>query len=212
MKLSAVSNLLVSLAASLRELGCHERAQHLSVMAREMLQLGSHDLAELEGLRLQHDAAGAQSGELGALGETLDALDGFLSLLAKPKALTAVRVLGRIANENKGMTIRDYSDSVDLALNPERVRVPDGGSLVDVYVDALNEAKHDPSRFPKVFESLSTDPRLNKDDIVSIASGFAFKLARSTSKVAALEKIWKMHNASETFAAKSRAMKGKSAA
>jgi hypothetical protein len=59
---------------------------------------------------------------------------------------------------------------------------------------------------------MSKDSRVGKTEIVAIASAFAFPMAKSTSRKLALERIWSLHHASSSMDAKSRAMKGKSAA
>lgn len=83
---------------------------------------------------------------------------------------------------------------------------------VDGYVSKLNASVHDGAQFADVFNSLKSDKKLLRDDVVCIASRFAFPMAKSTSRKVALERIWRQHMASETAGAKTRSMHGRSAA
>lgn len=83
---------------------------------------------------------------------------------------------------------------------------------VDQYVAALDRALHDPVLFPVVYEGLKTDRAMKKDDVVDIASSFAFPISKSTTKKKALQHIWQQFETSQMMAAKVRAQAGKSAA
>lgn len=211
MKVSELRRAFASLASGLSEVGARAYAASLNEFAAELAPFNKRDVSEL----LSAQAPRANTGPGTTLGElliSLEAFSSFVELTAKPSVRAAINHLSIFLNDRREMTIRSYVDALHAAFCPDRPVPANDVSLIDAYVSALREAKHDDKRFPRLFEALSVDERLSKDDVVAIANGFAFKMAKSTSKKLALERIWKMHNASEAFAAKSRASKGKSAA
>lgn len=86
-----------------------------------------------------------------------------------------------------------------------------GQSLSDAYLDQI-AAQIDSSTFPQLLDTIAADKRLKREDIVAIASKVAYPMAKGTSKVAAIKALAKLHAASEAFASKSLANRGKSAA
>lgn len=212
MKFSELRKHLNSLSSALDALGAKESAAAVRLVSDGFAPFNKRDVSELESLEFIDPD---NSGELPQLREftfVLLSLDGFASQTMKPRVREAFNRLRIFVNDRQEMTIRSFLGALHDAFSPDRPKPRGDETLADVYVSALTEVKHDDERFPKLFGQLSHDERLSKDDVVEIASRFAFKMAKSTSKKTALEKIWKIHNASETFAAKSRAMKGKSAA
>lgn len=109
------------------------------------------------------------------------------------------------------MTIDEIGAEWTSEILPGAPLVSDG-TFVDHYVKLLNAHMHDEAAFSQTFHAVSNDPRLSKDVVVQIACAFAYKMPKSTSKKDALDRIWRIHNASETFAAKAASRGGKSAA
>lgn len=211
MRISEFRRVLIELANALETIGAGSRSAALLELAEGLAPFGRRDVSEMECASTQPKIE-AEGLTVGDAFNTIRAFQGFVTRIAKPSVQTALNLAGTIVNDRQEMTIRSFIDSLHAAFSPDRPHAANDASLCDAYVDALTEAKHDDKKFPRLFEALSSDERLSKDDVVEIASKFAFKMAKSTSKKIALERIWKMHNASETFAAKSRATKGKSAA
>ncbi len=108
--------------------------------------------------------------------------------------------------------IRDYIAALESAFGLGAPAPELGEDVVDMYVRLLKGATHDAEEFPRLFGHLEKDSRLARPEIVAVASAFAFRMAKSTTRKEALERIWSIHQASATMDSKSRAMKGKSAA
>jgi hypothetical protein len=83
---------------------------------------------------------------------------------------------------------------------------------VDGHLEALKAAVDDAAAFPRAFENLKADKAMKREDVVAIASRFAYPMAASTTRKLALERIWRQHEASETTGAKILAVGGRSAA
>lgn len=212
MKFSEFRKHLNSLSSALDAVGAKDSAAAVQLISDGLSPFNKRDVSELESLEFVDPSNSGERPQIREFIYVLNSFDDFISRTTKPSARAAFNALRIFVNDRHEMTIRSFLGALHDAFSPDRPRAGEGESLVAAYVDALTDAKHDEARFPKLFGQLSNDERLSKDDIVEIASRFAFKMAKSTSKKTALEKIWKIHNASETFAAKSRAMKGKSAA
>lgn len=214
MKVSALRRQLNELASAIRIYHADAEANALSELADLLTPFGRRNVAELKLPKSFVSSSSANSGgaNLSTLVKTLRTFDGFISRAASASTRGGFYHLQTLMNDRQDMTIRSFIDALHSAFSPERPNPANDTSLVDAYVDALRAAKHDDKKFPALFETLSSDERLTKDDVVEVASKFAFKMAKSTTKKAALAGIWKMHSASETFAAKSKASKGKSAA
>lgn len=212
MKFAELCRNLKELARALEAVGATKDATALSNLAAALQPFGKRDVAALKSL-LPEGESGADGQTLRAPLQALNAFSAFIERAARPSLRTAFNDLKMVMNDRQDMTIRSFVDALHSAFTPDRpLPANDEQSVVDAYVDALGRAKHDDKKFPLLFEALSADERIGKDELVAIASRFAFRMAKSTSRKVALERIWKMHNASETFAAKSRATKGKSAA
>lgn len=212
MKVAALRRVLADLSSGLSQVGAPALASALSELADSLSPFDAREVSDLKFAAPLPDRSGIGDRMLSEPLEALSAFDAFIARTAKPTVRGALNDLRIFLNDRQHMTIRSFIDALHAAFSPERPQPANDASLVQTYVDALKDAKHDDERFPKLYKALSTDERLNKDDVVQIASKFAFKMAKSTSKKVALERIWKMHNASEAFAAKSRSTKGKSAA
>ncbi len=83
---------------------------------------------------------------------------------------------------------------------------------VEDYVGKLRAAIGDDTSFKPLFAKLSADATMTRERVVEIASAVAFKLAKSTSRKAALARILEQHEVSEATGAKIRANDGRSAA
>lgn len=211
MRISELRRHLDKLAAALESVRADVSAVPVRMVSDGLRPFGRRDVAELESLHVE-SAPGGTGPQVREFQVVLSAFDGFIAQTAKPSVRDAFNRLRIFVNDRQGMAIRSFIDALHHAFSPDRPRPGLGETIVDTYVAALQDSKHDDERFPRLFGALSDDERLNKDDVVEIASRFAFRMAKSTSKKTALERIWKMHSASETFAAKSRTMRGKSAA
>ncbi len=212
MKFSELRKQLNSLSSALEALDANESAAAVRLVSDGLAPFNKRDVSELESLEVRDPENTGERPQLREFTYVLISFDDFISRTMKPATRAAFNSLRIFVNDRQEMTIRSFLGALHDAFSPDRPKPRGDETLVDAYVSALTDAKHDDEGFPKLFGQLSNDERLNKDDVVEIASRFAFKMAKSTSKKTALEKIWKIHNASETFAAKSRAMKGKSAA
>jgi hypothetical protein len=114
---------------------------------------------------------------------------------------TLERLHSSLAGELCRMSIRDFVEALK-----ERVDIPrvlQGEALSDAYIRELTEQLHNAERFRPLFEHLTNDNRLKASDVAAVASGVAYAMPKSTPRKLALERIWKMHDASESFAAKS---------
>ena len=80
------------------------------------------------------------------------------------------------------------------------------------YVLALEEAMHDELKFPVVFSKLENDRAMKRNDVVEIASRFAFRMAKSTPKKVALQRIWDQFETSSLMGSKIESQDGRSAA
>jgi len=212
MKISDLRKHLNSLAAALNAVGAKESADALKAMSDGFAPFNTRDVTELELLGLQSSSEVGDRPQVREVHFVLLSFEEFITRAAKPPARAAFNSLRIFLNDRQDMAIRAFFGALHEAFSPDRPKPVGDQTVVDAYVGALRDAKHDDEKFPRLFSQLSSDERVTKDDVVEIANQFAFKMARSTSKKTALDRIWKMHNASETFAAKSRAMKGKSAA
>lgn len=212
MKFSELRKHLDSLSSALNAVDAEDSATAVRLISDGFMPFNKRDVSELESLEFRNPENSGERPQLREFTYVLISFDEFISRTMKPATRAAFNTLRIFMNDRQEMTIRSFFDALHDAFSPDRPKARDGQTLVEVYVSALTEAKHDDEQFPRLFGQLSNDERLSKDEVVEIASRFAFKMAKSTSKKSALEKIWKIHNASETFAAKSRAMKGKSAA
>jgi hypothetical protein len=171
-----------------------------------------HDLGDAFKVSLAADTEPLDEPSLFHISRGLAPYDNFVSEIAAPGAKKAFKTFLAIVNQHSHMSIRSYLDAIHQAFLPGAPGANDDAPLREKYVKALREAQHDSARFPEVYGALIADPRVSKDDVVEIASTFAFKMSRSTSKKVALERIWKMHDASQAYVAKAKATKGKSAA
>jgi len=110
------------------------------------------------------------------------------------------------------MSLSDFIKDLRESLATDGGQTEDGQQpkSVEEFVSALRAAKHDPATFPQVFEHLKRT--LNKEETVEVASQFAFKMAKSTTKTKALSRIWDIHAASRSMGMKIEAQDGKSAA
>lgn len=212
MKLSELAKHLSTLANALTTIGVNAPASALIELSEGLAPFKSHIVANLEKVDFTPSRDFDAGTKVGDAARVISAFDAFLKFSAKPATLNAINLLVSILGQRPNMSVQSFIDSVYDAFEPDLVRSRAGESIHDAYVAALEDAKHDADRFPALFSKLAGDKRLNKDDIVEIASRFAFPMSKSTTKQLALERINKLHSASESFAAKSRAMKGKSAA
>lgn len=212
MKLSELAKQLSALANALTAIGDGTSAGALLAISEGLAPFKAQTVVHLAELKFTPSPALEVGAKVVDAARVIAAFEAFLQLSAKPATLGAINQLVRILRQRPDMSVQVFIDSVYEAFEPYLVRPKVGESLLDAYVDALEDSKHDADRFPELFSKLSSDKRLSKDDIVAIASRFAFTMSKSTTKQLALERINKMHCASESFAAKSRAMKGKSAA
>lgn len=149
---------------------------------------------------------------LSLIAEKLSPFSRFISDIAAPMPKRAFSRFLIIVNQHSDMSIRSYLNAAEAAFVPGAPPIEDGLSVVESYVEALRKAQHDSESFPALYGALIADPRLNKDHIIEIASRFAFQMSKSTPKKTALERIWKMHDASQAYVDKAKSMKGKSAA
>jgi hypothetical protein len=212
MKFSELRKHIDALAAAVDGIGEKDLALAVRAMSDGFKPFNKRDVAELESISFQAPANTGERPQLREVIFVLAAFDEFVRKSTKPAVREGFNLLRIFVNDRGEMAIRSFFGALHDAFSPDRPK-PDGDrTLVQSYVDALRDVKHDDEKFPRLFGQLSNDERLTKEEIVEIANDFAFKMAKSTSRKTALERIWKMHNASETFAAKSRAMKGKSAA
>ncbi len=213
MKFLELRKHMSALAVALRDVSAGDAAQYVLLLVDGLAPFNKRTVAELKSISLPRQSSDSpQEPRVADVVAVLEAFEDFIRGLAKPLAREALGIWKDFLADRQEMTIRSFLDALHDAFAPDRPKPADGQSIVDAYVDALRTAKHDDEKFPRLFAELTSDERLSKDDVVEVASRFAFKMGKSTSKKVALERIWKMHNASETFAAKSRAMKGKSAA
>ncbi len=212
MKFTELRRHLDALASAIAEVGASDSADALREMSEALKPFNKRTVSELQSLELEPSFEVGERPQVREVHFVLIVFEDFLERAAKPPVRDAFNILKTILNDRQDMAIRSFIETLHKAFSPHRPTPLPGENIVDAYVNALTRAKHDDEKFPSLFGELSVDDRLSKDDIVAIANRFAFKMAKSTSKRTALERIWKMHNASETFAAKSRAMKGKSAA
>ena len=212
MKFSELRKHLEALAEALDGVGAQDSSRAVRTMSDGLKPFNKRDVADLELVTLAPSFDVGSRPQVREFQYVLLTFEGFFARAAKAPVKAAFNTLKTIVNDRQDMAIRSFIEALHQAFSPDRPVPSADETVVDAYVASLRAAKHDDQRFPQLYHQLSTDDRLSKDDIVEIASKFAFKMAKSTSKKTALERIWKMHNASETFAAKSRAMKGKSAA
>lgn len=212
MKLGELRLTLLSLSDALTQLGKGKEAAVVRFFVDGIRPYEDIDVSRLKGI--PSVVGSSADGSPGWL-EFIEAVRPFASILDRVGKAGVRRdfyTLLRFGSDPTHMTIRSFLDSIHQAFSPDRPRARDGETLVDAYVRALQSAKHDEKRFPMIFAELINDKQIGKDDLVDIASKFAFKMSKSTTRKAALERIWKIHNASEGFAVKSRAIAGKSAA
>lgn len=116
----------------------------------------------------------------------------------------------------KSMSLRDFLDQLKGKLE-KTAPVPSAIDLDDLcsaddFVEALELTVHDLEMFPKVFDRLKQNRAMRRPEVVRIANQFAFPMAKTTTKRAALERIWDQHEAVRIARAKSCAQEGKSAA
>lgn len=145
--------------------------------------------------------------------EDILAFEPLFGVMLRPAAAREISKVLTGSSKLGDMTIRDLIAAMKLANGAgAEPFLRTGETLVDAFVRRLGETVDDREKFRVVFDALKADDRLNKAALVEIASAFAYPMAKSTSGKLALERIWKQHAASETAAAKSRAMRGRSAA
>lgn len=85
-------------------------------------------------------------------------------------------------------------------------------SGVDFYAALLQSNWGNKEEFGKSFKRLESDPEMKQPEVVQLANMIAFKMAKGTPKKVALQRIWELHEVSESAGAKVRSSDGRSAA
>ena len=80
------------------------------------------------------------------------------------------------------------------------------------YAQRLKKSHKDPDQFVSVYEELLADRRLRLAELARIATLLAYKTAPTTKKSEVLRRIWLIHEAYASSAAKSKFSRGRSAA
>lgn len=212
MKLAKLCDLLSVIADVVRPQSA-AASDDLVRIARALRPFGKRDVAELWALSGDVEPAESTDGS-GAMSAALEGLafvEPLMERVAAPQPKQVFRLLKALLTKHSQMSVNVFVRSISETLAPNAPIPNDDQSLESAYVAALHQAQHDVEEFPLVYGALIADPRLSKDDIVEIASRFAYQMAKSTSKKTALERIWKVHDASQAYADKAMAMKGRSA-
>lgn len=116
-----------------------------------------------------------------------------------------------------GMEPNMFLEKLRLAFASRRDATDDGSAddtelSVQDYISKLNAAIGSEDSFVALYRRLEADRTMSREDVVQIASSVAFKMAKSTTRKAALARIWEQHEVSESTGAKIRSNDGRSAA
>jgi hypothetical protein len=200
MRIKKAISELSRLEAAFETVGAHPLAEGARAARNALRLYGDHHKIDL---------AAVTSAVL--LPPEVDSALAVLSSHVAPRSRPLVYFVASIAGRHAdAVTIREILDRLLADGAPVAARQPSPG--VDGYVEALKNALHNSEKFPEIVARLREDPSISRADMVEIASQVVFRLAKSTSKKEALARIERLHDASESYAAKAKAMKGKSAA
>ncbi|MBI1186395.1 MAG: hypothetical protein GC206_03560 [Alphaproteobacteria bacterium] len=213
MRTDAIARVLVLYGDVLAAARAADHATAVYTFAQGLNRLGAASIETLsKASALMSDTAESRADgpSISTFLDALQLIKPFMSVAAKPSMNAAIKNLERILTQRPTMSIRSYMEALSAAVLGDEQPAPE--TTVSAYVKSLTDALHDGDEFQKVFRALQRDKSLAREHIVEIASRFAFKMAKGTSKRAALDRIWKMHDASQAFSEKARSMGGKSAA
>lgn len=173
----------------------------------------NESVADIVALAQEFEPQSGIGATLGELASDLNAYNEFFERACKPSFRDDAKALVRVWRHLGPMSIREFIATLQDAFKPAGgPYAKPGESLVEAYVRRLNETKHDPTHFPAVVAALENTKDLKKADVVEIASRFAFRMAKSTSRADALARIKRQHESSELAGAKDKATRGTSAA
>lgn len=212
MKIAKLCDLL-SVIADVVRIRSVTSADSLDSIVEALKPFAKRYVADLQALRMEERLADETAGVelIASVVNEIDLLAPLMKQVAAPQPKRAFTLFQLLLTQHSQMSVNAFIRSVSDTLVPHAPQPKSDQSLASAYIAALHDAQHDDEHFPLLYGALIADPRLSKDAIVDIASGFAYQMAKSTSKKIALERIWKVHDASQAYADKAKAMKGRSA-
>jgi hypothetical protein len=187
------------------------------VEACEAHHVTSLKIVEKLSSRWALDLSNAGRTDLSRTVEIAESTIRMLTNVAKPAATNAVHTFFSIIRDCSSMEPLAFLEKLRLSLSTRTGSVGptpanDDNLSVDGYIAKLRETITNADAFAAVFTKLEKDRAMTQPRVVEIASAFAFKLAKSTTRKDALRRIKSQHETSAITGAKIRANDGRSAA
>lgn len=220
MKPKQLAVCLDAYAAAFGAVGANASEKRLKEFAKGIRALKIDSVEALSGKIASRDSAKRKSsvGQVGLLRQDVAAVALAADKTSTKSTRLAINALERLLIDHADMGIESFFGLVKSSLSGNAgtagfEALPEAGeTLVDAYARELDDAVHDPVKFPIVFAAFKTDARMKKAEVLAVANRIVFKLPAKTTRDEALGHILKRHQVSEGAANKVRSLGGKSAA
>lgn len=220
MKPKQMAALLEAFAIAFGAVGAAASEKRLKELAKGIKTLKVDTLESLATFVPPRDALGKKAplGQIGAARNDVAAMALAADKTSSKTVRQAINSLERLLFDHADMGIESFFGLLKSSLAGQvgaaafEALPSDGETLVDAYARELDDSVHDPEKFPVVFSTFKSDPRIKKADVIEVANRIVYKMPSKTTRDEALTHILKRHKVSEGAANKVRSLGGKSAA
>lgn len=210
MKSSAFDRLLGAFEDALSENGAGDLAAQVQVLRPLFAASSLSVAARLEAWPRPDAAPGPAEARADAVAKALSRWTHLVETIGGKAAIKDFKALLAALRAREGLA---FDAGVTQAAARAPAPEPDlDEAVVAKHVAALETDYRDPDTFAAAMDALRTDPDVRRAEAVAIASAFVYRQPGGTTKTAALAAIEKKHETFLASAAKSRAMRGRSAA